>query len=1171
MALIPLLVLWLGFAPSSLAASNPALRRYPYLTDVVGSYATINWGTDRTQSSGAVRYGKLGSESCTAHYAPAIRTGTTVNGMLQYQWKAQLNLLPGTQYCYRVYLGTSPATEIDLLGSDSPPSFWTQIPMGATGSFSFAVFGDWGYVNSSGTNPYQANVMSRLASSGARFAVTTGDNGYPSGTQKNYGDLVQTGADTSAIFGPSFWTVPGRSMPIFLSMGNHGLNSSDTNHPALLTWPQDRAVAMSGGRYAKDTYCCLNGTSSASYPSAWYAFDAGPARFYILHAAWTDSNNGTATAYKNDYDYHWAPGTPQLQWLQADLASHPSVLKFAIFHYPLYSDNPNEAASPYLLGANGLEGLLKQNGVDLAFTGHAHIYERNLPSASGVPNYVTGGGGAPIGTLGTCTALDAYAIKFTTTGKACGSAPVPTSADQVYHFLKVTVNGTNVTVTPTNSLGQSFDVRSYTFSSGAETSAPTIPGNLNATVVSGTQVNLTWSASSDNTGVRGYGVYRNGTLIATVDKNTLSYSDLNLTPSTNYTYRVDAFDGSANHSAQSATKSATTQSTATYSFPALADSYIAADFPTTNYGLSSTLKADASPEYRSYLRFNVNDIAGNVTSATLRLYATSSSSTGIQIQRVATQNWEESSITYANAPAVGPAIGSSGNFASGNWVNVDVTSLITGSGVYDLAITTTNPNAMNFNSRDASSNRPELLVQTTAGIVPTQTPPAGTLTATPTPTPQIDPGNTFLFTTVADARVVESSPTTNYGTSTNLQADGDPGIVQKSLLRFTASGITGPIQRATLRVFCTTNGTADGPAVYLANSSWIESGTGGVTWNTQPALLSGAADNTGAFGTNTWVEYDVTSLVSGDGSYTFALVADSTDGVTFSSREGAQPPQLIVETLGVGTATLTWTPAATSTTAPTATPSPTPVDTLTNTPTATQPGSTDTPTSTSTPTPTDSVPPTETLTPTATATPSQTPTATSTHTPAPATPTATFTFTPVNTPTASHTPTQTFTPTATNTGSVVSLTFIPVADSYVNAESPTTNYGTLTTLRVDGSPIVRSYLRFTVQGLNGTVTKATLRIFANSAASAGLAASAVSDNTWAESTVNFNNAPPLGSALGSVGPVTAGAWISLDITAYITGDGTYNLALTTPGSTAISLASRQSGANAPQLIIEVFP
>ncbi|HEY9529470.1 MAG TPA: DNRLRE domain-containing protein, partial [Anaerolineales bacterium] len=931
MIFLPVLALWLGSAPSSLAASNAALRRYPYLTDVVGSYATINWGTDRSLSSGAVRYGKVGSESCTAHYMPATKTAISVNGSLQYQWKAQLELLPGTQYCYRVYLGSSPVTEIDLLGSDSSPSFWTQMPMGSTQSFSFAVFGDWGYVDSSGTNPYQAHVMSLIASSGARFAVTTGDNGYPSGSQKNYGDLFQTGADTSAIFGPSFWTVPGRSMPIFLSLGNHGLSSSDTNHPALITWPQDRAVSMSGGRYTKDVYCCLNGTTSASYPSAWYAFDAGPARFYILNTAWTDSNVGTATEYKNDYDYHWAPGTPQLQWLQADLAAHPSVLKFAIFHYPLYSDNPNEAASPYLQGNSALEGLLKQNGVDIAFTGHAHIYERNLPSASGIYNYLTGGGGATIGTLGTCTALDAYAIKFTTTGKACGSAPVPTSADQVYHFLKVTVNGTNVTVTPINSLGQSFDVQNYTFSSGAETSAPTVPGNLNAAAVSGTQVNLTWSAASDNTGVRGYGVYRNGTLIATVDRNTLSYSDTGLTPSTSYTYRVDAFDGSANHSAQSTARSVTTPSVATYTFTSIADAYVAGDFPTTNYGLSGTLKADGSPEYRSYLRFNVNDLSGTVTNATLRLYTTSSSATGIQAQRVANQNWEESSITYSNAPAFGPLIGSSGNFASGNWVSVDVTSLVTGNGVYDLAITTTNANNMNFDSRDATTgNRPQLVVQTTAGTAPTQTPTVsqtpGTVTATVTPsptgtsTPVSNPGNIFTFTTVADARVAEASPTTNYGTANNLQADGDAGVRQTSYIRFTTNGISGPIRQVKLRVFCTTNGTANGPAAYLANSTWTESGSGGVTWNTQPALLSGVADNQGAFGTNTWVEYDVTSLVSGNGTYTFALVADGNDGVTFSSREGSAPPQLVVETLGAGTVTPTSTPTSTRTPTGTVTP-----------------------------------------------------------------------------------------------------------------------------------------------------------------------------------------------------------------------------------------------------------
>jgi hypothetical protein len=113
-------------------------------------------------------------------------------------------------------------------------------------------------------------------------------------------------------------------------------------------------------------------------------------------------------------------------------------------------------------------------------------------------------------------------------------------------------------------------------------------------------------------------------------------------------------------------------------------------------------------------------------------------------------------------------------------------------------------------------------------------------------------------------------------------------------------------------------------------------------------------------------------------------------------------------------------------------------------------------------------------------------------------------------------------------------------------------------------------LRFTVQGLNGTVTRVTLRIFANSGSNSGVAAIAVTNNTWTESTINYNNAPPLGSSLGSSGSVTAGTWISIDITAYITGDGTYNLALTTPGSTAISLGSRQSS-NIPQLVVETSP
>jgi hypothetical protein len=190
-----------------------------------------------------------------------------------------------------------------------------------------------------------------------------------------------------------------------------------------------------------------------------------------------------------------------------------------------------------------------------------------------------------------------------------------------------------------------------------------------------------------------------------------------------------------------------------------------------------------------------------------------------------------------------------------------------------------------------------------------------------------------------------------------------------------------------------------------------------------------------------------------------------------------------------------------------------------------------------------------------------------THTP---TTTQMPTFTPTFTRTPTLTPTHTATRTPTSPGSGGTFTFTPIADSYVNETSPTINYGSQTSLRTDGSPIIRSYLRFNVQGLSGNVTRATLRVFANTASSAGCSANGVSNNTWTESAINYNNAPPVGSALGSSGPFGAGVWINIDVTAYVTGNGTYNLALTPLGSTAISFASRQSS-NAPQLVVETTP
>jgi hypothetical protein len=610
------------------------LSRAPYLTDLVGQHVAVNFATDRSATLASVSYGPVVSGSCDPSTSVrATRTSITVGSVLEYQWTSQLDLPSTGSYCYRTFLGST-----DLLGANASPVFTTQVQPGDTSSFSFDVMGDWGQVDASGQNPNMANLMQQVAASGARFMVTVGDNGYPNGNQVNYGDLHQTGKDTSGIFGPNFWTVPSSTTPIFTAPGNHGL--AGTAHTDITTWTQNSAVATSGGRYQDDVYCCVNGTTSAHYASEWYAFTAGNARFYVLDAAWGDSNKGTATPYANDYAAHWAPGSPEYEWLAQDLASHPTQLKFAFFHYPLHVDNPTESSDTYLQGPNSLEGLLGSNGVQMAFNGHAHLYERNSPSAAGMPvSYVTGGGGGTLEPISRCSPIDAYGIGWSPSklkGSACGAALAPTAASQVYHFLKVTVSGADVTVTPTDSLGNTFDVQSYRFADALDTfiqsgptgatssttasftfsgtsnakgfvctldgspaqsctspatytgltdgdhtftvaavngpqtdstpasrtwtvdsTAPSAPTGVQAQAVSPTEVDLSWTAASDNVGVVGYKIYRDGNLVDTTGAAT-SYADTRVGPGTTYDYTVSAVDAVGNESAQSDPASVTT-------------------------------------------------------------------------------------------------------------------------------------------------------------------------------------------------------------------------------------------------------------------------------------------------------------------------------------------------------------------------------------------------------------------------------------------------------------------------------------------------------------------------------------------------------------------------------------------------------------------------------------
>jgi len=101
-----------------------------------------------------------------------------------------------------------------------------------------------------------------------------------------------------------------------------------------------------------------------------------------------------------------------------------------------------------------------------------------------------------------------------------------------------------------------FSVSATAGSSGGDTTAPSVPSNLAVTGVTSSSASLSWSQSTDNVGVAGYRVYRNGTQVGTTAGTT--FTDTGLSASTRYTYTVAAFDAAGNVSSQSLGVNATT-------------------------------------------------------------------------------------------------------------------------------------------------------------------------------------------------------------------------------------------------------------------------------------------------------------------------------------------------------------------------------------------------------------------------------------------------------------------------------------------------------------------------------------------------------------------------------------------------------------------------------------
>src|SRR5882762_5737862 len=132
---------------------------------------------------------------------------------------------------------------------------------------------------------------------------------------------------------------------------------------------------------------------------------------------------------------------------------------------------------------------------------------------------------------------------------------------------------------------------SATTQAAPDTTAPSVPGGLTAAAASSSQINLSWSASSDNVGVTGYRVYRAGTLLATLGAVT-TYQNTGLTPSTSFSYTVQALDAAGNPSAQSASASATTQAAPDTTAPSVPGGLTAVAASSSQINLSWSASTD---------------------------------------------------------------------------------------------------------------------------------------------------------------------------------------------------------------------------------------------------------------------------------------------------------------------------------------------------------------------------------------------------------------------------------------------------------------------------------------------------------------------------------------------------------------------------------------------------
>lgn len=485
---------------------TPQLTRGPYIQMTTPGSTVIRWRTDRPGDS-VVRYGDAPDSLGMVASLPDQVTEHEVS---------LASLTSGTNYYYQIESGGAV-----LAGGDADHRFVTNPTPGTRQPTRVWVIGDSGTANNNARAVRDAFTQ-YSAGDPADLWVMLGDNAYNSGTDAEFQAAV-------------FDTYPDllRNTTLWPTLGNHDGISADSD-------------SETGPYY--DSFTLPRAGEAGGLPSgteAYYSFDYANIHFICLESFETDRS----------------AGGPMMTWLQADLDAAEQEWIIAFWHHPPYSKgshDSDEESHLIEMRENALP-ILESYGVDLVLCGHSHGYERShlLDGHYGASDtfspsmLLDDGDGRPDGdgpyTKGAFGQEPHDGAVYVVAGSS-GSVDPSGRMNHPVMYLSLRKMGSLVIDVDHNVLearlldwhGQPLD--HFTLVKGGDL-VPAMPRSLEARVVPGSHVDLSWLDAANNESQ--YVVERspNGSSwiqLASLSANSERFTDLTATDPDGYQYRVQA-------------------------------------------------------------------------------------------------------------------------------------------------------------------------------------------------------------------------------------------------------------------------------------------------------------------------------------------------------------------------------------------------------------------------------------------------------------------------------------------------------------------------------------------------------------------------------------------------------------------------------------------------------